>query len=363
MGRKHLLVLCVVVSFLMIGCATTQPQVQVTEEPVYVEKPKKMDINIVISQLSQQISSTMLEQNKRRVAVMNFPLLTGEMTELGLYLSDKLTNSLFQYRDKFEVVERTSLESVLKEMKLGLTGMIDDKTAQSIGKVLGADAIVIGTITDLGEEVDINVRMIGTERANVLAVASSLLQKNDAIGRLMRNARMAESGKGFTGMAKIVKKDSDVKEKIEKQISKRFSSFQNSFVRVTLVSISKSKDKKRVNLVLTLENISKEDILIAIGRSNQGIFATLIDDKGKSWHIRKRNLSGIANIWHGGGGIDRKKNYSIFNPSVKNTIVMVFELKEGSDGMTFSFSADLFRYVNEGATRFSIGLSDMSLSQ
>lgn len=185
--RNHLLLLGVIVSFLIIGCATTQPEQK-------VERTKKVDIDTVISQLSQQISSTMLEQNKRRVAVMNFTLQTGEMTELGLYLSDKLTNSLFRYRDKFEVVERTRLESVLREMKLGLTGIIDDKTVQSIGKVLGADAIVIGSITDLGGEVDINIRMLGTERANVLAVASAFLEKSSAIIKLMGSVKTTEPG-------------------------------------------------------------------------------------------------------------------------------------------------------------------------
>jgi len=192
--RNYLLVLWVIVFFLVVGCATPEPRVKVLEKPVYVEKPKRVDVNTVISQLSHQISSTMLEQNKRRVAVMHFFLVTGEMTELGLYLSDKLTNSLFQYRDKFEVIERTRLESVLKEIKLGFTGIIDDKTAQSIGKILGADSIVIGTITDLGEEVDINIRMLGTERANVLAVASTQLEKSDAIVKLMANVRITEPG-------------------------------------------------------------------------------------------------------------------------------------------------------------------------
>lgn len=192
--RNYLLVLWVMVFFLVVGCATPEPRVKVLEKPVYVEKPKRVDVNTVISQLSHQISSTMLEQNKRRVAVMNFPLVTGEMTDLGIYLSDKLTNSLFQYRDKFEVVERTRLESVLKEIKLGFTGIIDDKAAQSIGKILGADAIVIGTITDLGSEIDINIRMLGTERANVIAVASAILEKSDVIVKLMANVRITEPG-------------------------------------------------------------------------------------------------------------------------------------------------------------------------
>ena len=192
---KQMLLIFTVMSLLVAGCATPKPQVKVTEKtaekPVVVEQ-QKMDITTVIAKLSEQISSTMLALNTRRVAVMNFPLLTGEMTELGMYLSDKLTNSLFKYRDKFEVVERAKLETVFKEMKLGLTGMIDDKTAQTLGKIFGADAIVVGTITDLGEEIDVNLRVLGTERANVLAVASVMLDKNTAIERMISSVMVIE---------------------------------------------------------------------------------------------------------------------------------------------------------------------------
>ena len=192
---KQMLLVLTVMSLLTAGCATQKPQVKITEKtaekPVVVEQ-QKMDITTVIAKLSEQISSTMLALNTRRVAVMNFPLLTGEMTELGMYLSDKLTNSLFTYRDKFEVVERAKLETVFKEMKLGLTGLIDDKTAQTLGKIFGADAIVVGTITDLGEEIDINLRVLGTERANVLAVASVMLDKNTAIERMISSVMVIE---------------------------------------------------------------------------------------------------------------------------------------------------------------------------
>lgn len=188
--RMYKLSFCIILFLLVAGCAATKPQIKVTE------KPAPVDINTAISQLSQQISSTMLEQNKRKVAVMNFPMLTGEMTDLSIYLSEKLTNSLFQYRDKFDVVERKHLESIFKEINLGLTGLIDEETAQSVGKMSGADAVVIGTITDLGEELDINIRMIGTEKADVLATATAQLAKNDAVMKLLGyNATTIKDGR------------------------------------------------------------------------------------------------------------------------------------------------------------------------
>jgi curli biogenesis system outer membrane secretion channel CsgG len=52
----------------------------------------------------------------------------------------------------FDVIERTRLASVLSEQQLSASGMIDDAAAAQVGKVLGADALVLGTITVRGSD-------------------------------------------------------------------------------------------------------------------------------------------------------------------------------------------------------------------
>ena len=47
----------------------------------------------------------------------------------------------------FTVVERTQLERVLQEQNLSNTGIVDDAQAASIGKVLGIDAIIMGSVS------------------------------------------------------------------------------------------------------------------------------------------------------------------------------------------------------------------------
>ncbi|MCK9203177.1 MAG: CsgG/HfaB family protein [Saccharofermentanaceae bacterium] len=47
----------------------------------------------------------------------------------------------------FTVVERTQLEKVLQEQNLSNTGIVDDAQAATIGKVLGIDAIIMGSVT------------------------------------------------------------------------------------------------------------------------------------------------------------------------------------------------------------------------
>lgn len=48
-----------------------------------------------------------------------------------------------------EIVSRDQLEIVMREQKLGLTGIIDEKTASEVGKVLGLHEILTGKITQI----------------------------------------------------------------------------------------------------------------------------------------------------------------------------------------------------------------------
>jgi hypothetical protein len=44
------------------------------------------------------------------------------------------------------VVDRDHLQTILDEQKLGMTGVIDDQTAAKVGEIMGAKAIITGTI-------------------------------------------------------------------------------------------------------------------------------------------------------------------------------------------------------------------------
>lgn len=90
---------------------------------------------------------------------------------------------------KFDVIERQLLSKLLEENKLTLSGLIDETTAKQIGKILGVDAICSGTITDLGNTVKINARLISTETGALFAVASVAIIKDKSIVNLMNNNR------------------------------------------------------------------------------------------------------------------------------------------------------------------------------
>ncbi len=97
---------------------------------------------------------------RKRIAVLDFDFASTSGT--GFYygwlgigpakgVSDLLTNALVK-DGTYIVLERSKIEQILKEQNLGASGRIDPSSAAQIGKLLGADAVVIGTISQFNVE-------------------------------------------------------------------------------------------------------------------------------------------------------------------------------------------------------------------
>lgn len=94
---------------------------------------------------------------KRRIAVLNFDVATVSKSGLsyGLYsdtgagqgISNLLTNELVK-DGTYILIERSQIDKVLSEQNLGQSGRIEPSTAAQIGRVLGVDAVLIGSITE-----------------------------------------------------------------------------------------------------------------------------------------------------------------------------------------------------------------------
>lgn len=79
----------------------------------------------------------------RRVALAGFEGPAGEAA------SDILAHELL--RSGADVVERGRLQSVLNEQRLGASGALDPATAQKVGRLLGVDALVLGSVTQYSQ--------------------------------------------------------------------------------------------------------------------------------------------------------------------------------------------------------------------
>ena len=105
---------------------------------------------------------------KRTIAVMYFQNNAMMNREAMAPLEKGLTDMLITELSKIEglsVVERAQLQQLTREMGLGATGAIKPETAQQMGKLLGAETLLLGSFaTDMsGKKMRIDARIVETE--------------------------------------------------------------------------------------------------------------------------------------------------------------------------------------------------------
>lgn len=138
-----------------------------------------------MTHLSSQIAQKMDANHRTRIAVLEFPDLDGGTSPLGQYIAETLITDLFD-TGKFQVVERRLLATMLKENKLKTTGLLDPATTKKLGQILGVDAIVSGTISNLANHVAVNARLVAVDTAAVFASASAEIEKDEDVKSLMK---------------------------------------------------------------------------------------------------------------------------------------------------------------------------------
>jgi curli biogenesis system outer membrane secretion channel CsgG len=99
-------------------------------------------------------------QHKKRIAVLNFDYGTvqssvsgmfGTNVDVGKGISDLLVQQLVT-DGKYSMIERNAIDKILSEQNFGNSDRVDPATAAKIGKVLGVDAVVMGSITQFGRD-------------------------------------------------------------------------------------------------------------------------------------------------------------------------------------------------------------------
>ncbi|HTT22456.1 MAG TPA: CsgG/HfaB family protein [Candidatus Sulfotelmatobacter sp.] len=99
-------------------------------------------------------------QQKKRVAVLNFDYGTvrtdvaaifGTDQDVGKGISDLLIQKLVE-DGKYSLIERNAIDKILAEQNFANSDRVDSSTAAKIGRILGVDAVIMGTITQFGRD-------------------------------------------------------------------------------------------------------------------------------------------------------------------------------------------------------------------
>lgn len=90
-----------------------------------------------------------------------------ELAALRKGLAQMLISDL-SANEKLRLVERLQLGSVLGELALGASRSIDAKTAAKVGKLLGAQYLVMGGYFDLGGSLRVDARVVHVETGKLV---------------------------------------------------------------------------------------------------------------------------------------------------------------------------------------------------
>jgi len=130
----------------------------------------------VENKITELSDSLMKKLNKTgKIAVFDFVGLNDEKLIFGKRISESLVTN-FSQKD-YKIVERKLLEQVIKEQSFQQSGITGDSLRNEIGKFLGADAVLAGTIKVEKEELIINSRVIDLKTGTVISSGRIIFPK------------------------------------------------------------------------------------------------------------------------------------------------------------------------------------------
>lgn len=104
--------------------------------------------------------------------------LKGDMARYGDALTDKMVTQLVNLR-RFKVIERAALDKVLAEQQLQVSGAVDEATAVQVGRIAGADAIILASATESRDGGKVSARVIDTETSETIVARSEAVDGTD----------------------------------------------------------------------------------------------------------------------------------------------------------------------------------------
>jgi len=129
------------------------------------------------AQQSMESALSRVFQGKQHlvIAVMTFVNDNGKHSVLGRYFAEESINYLLK-RPELRLVDRSYLYELEKEWDFSSSGLVSDMYVVEIGKMLGADALVVGSLTPLGRQrIAVNMRIIDARTGEILSAGRTEL--------------------------------------------------------------------------------------------------------------------------------------------------------------------------------------------
>lgn len=143
------------------------------------EEEREATLSKLFAQAMQNLSdySTLKLTKESRVAVLAIAPsgAAADLPDLKLqaeYFTERLMFASME-ASIFTLIDRANLDKVLKEQELMLSGIVDDATAVKVGKLAGAELLIVGTLYKKGDRYELYLKLLRVETGEILSIAKS----------------------------------------------------------------------------------------------------------------------------------------------------------------------------------------------
>jgi hypothetical protein len=147
-----------------------------------------MELDAAIREAAEQMGKNL--PKGMEVALVSVASSSAQLSE---YVIGRLEAALVG-GGRLVVVDRANLDKIREEQGFQLSGEVDDNSAKSIGKLLGAGAIVTGAFADLGDVYSLTLKAINIETATVAVSYPADIARSTRIETLLASGGGAGTG-------------------------------------------------------------------------------------------------------------------------------------------------------------------------
>ncbi|QYX56745.1 CsgG/HfaB family protein [Roseovarius sp. SCSIO 43702] len=148
-----------------------------------------------LEEVAAQIVTRTQADEPPTIGISTFTHGDGTCSELSNYVTEFIVDSLFNAGEgKINIIERSQLSAIFREMELVFDGTIAPDAAKQLGEIEGVDAIVTGSLIQFGEQVKMQARLISTENGRLFATARSSFPSVGSVANMMATRSRAQCG-------------------------------------------------------------------------------------------------------------------------------------------------------------------------
>lgn len=121
------------------------------------------------------------QENKLRVAILD-PTTSGTSVDGGTKLAVmEMIGSVFVNTGQFVITERSMIDKIIKEQSFQNSDLVDNSQASAIGKLAGADKVILSVISLVGGRNMLSIKMVDVTTASVEKQKTKIVNSSDLL--------------------------------------------------------------------------------------------------------------------------------------------------------------------------------------